>query len=357
MGVAMDEPMRSLALKKLEHSSVWSYRKWIAHALFWVFLLAILIVSDFQEAGWPRILYNKFTDVAFYALLIYVNLLYLIPNYLTKKKFWIYVGLLLLAVVILTPIKIAIQVMLFSDAPSFQIYFIKNQSYYFLSMFLIGGSSTLYSIISDWFIHQSEKMELETQTMQSELNFLRSQVNPHFLFNTLNNLYALTLKKSDDAPQIVLKLSEMMRYMLYECNERKVPLSKEIAYLKNYLDLERLRQHDMININFNIRGEIRDQKIAPLLFIPFLENSFKHGLNNQLHHGYVDIDINVEEERLQFHIVNSKAPSQPKQNHRRSGGIGLVNVQRRLNLIYPDQYQLKIQNQPNTYSVNLELTL
>ncbi|MDH3648143.1 MAG: histidine kinase [Saprospiraceae bacterium] len=350
--------MKVFALKRLlERTPVWSYRKWIAHGLFWLFLLIVLIVSDFQQAGWPRVLYNKLTDVTFYALLIYVNLLYLIPNYLSKKKFWIYVGLLLLSVVLLTPIKIAIQVMLFSDEPSFQLYFIRNQSYYFLSMFLIGGSSTLYSIISDWFIHQSEKLELQTQTMQSELNFLRSQVNPHFLFNTLNNLYALTLKKSDDAPQIVLKLSEMMRYMLYECNERKVSLKREISYLKNYLDLERLRQHDMIDINLNIRGEIKDQKIAPLLFIPFLENSFKHGLNHQLHHGYVNIDINVESGHLTFHIVNSKTPSQPRQSHRKSGGIGLVNVQRRLNLIYPDNYLLRIQNQPNTYSVNLELDL
>src|SRR5690606_19817355 len=116
--------------------------------------------------------------------------------------------------------------------------------------------------------HQREKKELEKQTMQSELRFLKSQINPHFLFNTLNNLYALTLKKSEKAPEIVLKLSEMMRYMLYECNEKYVPLSKEVAYMQNYIELEKLRQGKGADMSFEIHGEIRDQKITPLLLVP-----------------------------------------------------------------------------------------
>ena len=350
--------MKVFALKRvLEKLAIWEHRRWMGHAIFWFLLLIILIISDFQKAQWPLIIYNKLIDVSFYAIIIYVNLLYLIPKYLSKKKFLIYCGFLLLAVGILTPIKIAIQVFVYSEAPSFQQYLIQNQSYYFLSMFLIGGSSTLYSIISDWFIHQSEKMELQTQTMQSELKFLRSQVNPHFLFNTLNNLYALTLKKSDDAPEIVLKLSEMMRYMLYECNEKKVPLYKEVAYMKNYLDLEKLRQHNAVDIHLEIDGEIQDQKIAPLLLIPFIENSFKHGLYNQIHHGYVNINVSVDNRYLNFEIENSKGPAKPKETHRKNGGIGLVNVRRRLNLIYPDKYHLLIKNKPNAYAVSLELEL
>ena len=226
-----------------------------------------------------------------------------------------------------------------------------------MSMFMVGSSSTIYGIISDWFIHQSEKMELQTQTMQSELKFLKSQINPHFLFNTLNNLYALTLKKSDDAPEIVLKLSEMMRYMLYECNEKTVPLLKEVSYMKNYLDLERLRQHEMIDIEIHLTGTIEDQRIAPLLLIPFIENSFKHGLSNQIHHGWVKINMDINGDKLEFVIENSKGPTQPKQLHRKSGGIGLVNVRRRLNLIYDDQYKLDIKNEPNSYRVALNLNL
>ena len=350
--------MKSLAFRRiLQQTPMWVHRTWFAHSMFWLILLIILIISDFSNVGWPMVLYQKSVDVLFYSILIYINLLYLIPRYLSQKKFWPYVGLLLLSVIVLTPIKIAFQVFLFSDVPSFQNYLIENQAYYYMSMFLVGSSSTIYGIISDWFIHQSEKMQLQTQTMQSELKFLRSQINPHFLFNTLNNLYALTLKKSDDAPEIVLKLSEMMRYMLYECNERKVPLYKEVTYMKNYLDLERLRQHKMINIEFNLHGEVKDQRIAPLLLIPFIENSFKHGLSNEIDQGYVNIDLEIEGDQLAFEIRNSKGPSQPRQVHRKSGGIGLVNVKRRLNLIYDDNYTLEIKNDPNTYRVKLHLTL
>ncbi len=350
--------MKAFALKRmLERSAIWQHRSWIGHVLFWIVLLFVLILMDFNKVGWPLVLPQKLVDVVFYALIIYINLDYLIPRHLSKKSFWVYVALLILLVVVLTPIKIAIQVMLFSEAPSFQSYFIQNQSYFFMSMFLVGSSSTIYGIISDWFIHQSEKIELQTQTMQSELKFLKSQINPHFLFNTLNNLYALTLKKSDDAPEIVLKLSEMMRYMLYECNEPFVPLYKEVTYMRNYLDLERLRQHGQIDLKFAVSGDIDHQKIAPLLLIPFIENSFKHGLSNQINHGWVRIKLNVDDDLLEFSIENSKVASQPKLTHRKSGGIGLVNVRRRLNLLYADQYELKIRNEPNRYHVMLKLTL
>ncbi len=193
--------------------------------------------------------------------------------------------------------------------------------------------------------------------MQSELKFLKSQINPHFLFNTLNNLYALTLKKSDKAPEIVIKLSEMMRYMLYECNEKRVLLSKEVSYIRNYLDLERLRQGPNVEINFDVVGNVADQKIAPLMFIPFLENSFKHGLNSQISKGFVNIKLEVNEQHVDFFIENSKAEKLPTIEHRRSGGIGLVNVRRRLNLLYPEHYDLDIKDNPTTYAVNLKLDL
>ncbi len=222
---------------------------------------------------------------------------------------------------------------------------------------MIAGASTIIKIMTDWLKHQREKKELQTQTMQSELRFLKSQINPHFLFNTLNSLYALTLKKSDKAPEIVIKLSEIMRYMLYECNERRVPLRKEVNYLKNYLDLEKLRQGDDVDIKFNIIGQIGEQLIAPLMFIPFIENSFKHGLNNEISKGYVHLNLEVQNEKIQLHIENSKAPSHPVQQHKRSGGIGLVNVRRRLELIYPDQYNLKIEDNPTNYAIHLDIDL
>ncbi len=339
-------------LYKLSTDSRWH------HALLWLTLLLILTLLGMGNQGFWFTLATESVNLLFYMLIVYFNLLYLIPNYLTKKRFFTYAILLILSCIIITPLQVLIDYFIFSSRPALQAQLLADQNYYFLLTFFIAGTSTLIKIIADWARHLRERQTLETQTMQSELKFLKSQINPHFLFNTLNNLYALTLKKSDLAPEIVLRLSEMMRYMLYECNEKRVLLSKEVNYIKNYLELERLRQGKNVDIQFEVRGEISDQKIAPLMFIPFLENSFKHGLSNQLTQGFVNIRLQVDEQNVEFFIENSKPESPPRQDHRRkSGGIGLVNVHRRLNLLYPDQYDLKINDTPKTYSVNLKLAL
>jgi len=328
------------------------------HALLWLTLLFMLTLLGMGSNDFWFTLCTELVNLIFYMLIVYFNLLYLIPNYLTKKRFFTYAILLILSCIIITPLQVLIDYFIFSSRPALQAQLIADQNYYFLLTFFIAGSSTLIKIIADWARHLRERQNLETQTMQSELKFLKSQINPHFLFNTLNNLYALTLKKSDLAPEIVLRLSEMMRYMLYECNEKRVLLSKEVNYIKNYLELERLRQGKSVDIHFEVSGDISDQKIAPLMFIPFLENSFKHGLSNQLTQGFVDIRLMVDDQQVDFFIENSKPESPPRQDHRRkSGGIGLVNVHRRLNLLYPEQYELKINDTPKTYSVNLHLAL
>jgi two-component system LytT family sensor kinase len=329
--------------------------KWSSDILFWTI---VLFLFTFREGAFHFDFFlTQAISVFFYILLIYFNLYYLIPVYLTEKRFWLYCLLLILAVLLLIPIKILILYLRFSGNEAAQQTILNDQETTFIAAFTITGGSTIFKIISDWAKHQREKKELEKQTMQSELRFLKSQINPHFLFNTLNNLYALTLKKSEKAPEIVLKLSEMMRYMLYECNEKYVPLSKEVAYMQNYIELEKLRQGKGADMSFEIHGEIRDQKITPLLLIPFIENSFKHGVKNTLQDGFVHITMIVEEQFLQFEVINSKPALAPKNEHNKSGGIGLVNVQRRLNLIYPDKYELQVNNTPNTYQIILTLTM
>jgi LytS/YehU family sensor histidine kinase len=175
------------------------------------------------------------------------------------------------------------------------------------------------------------------------------------LFNTLNNLYSLTLKKSDSAPELVLKLSEMMRYMLYNSNDKMVPLEMEINYLKNYIDLERIRQVEKTRINVELDGHINGQQIAPLLFIPFLENSFKHGVNNNIDAGWVEVNLMVNPNDLVFTVANNK----PKKAKPINGGhgIGLKNVQRRLQLLYPDKHELVIEDTPEYYRTQLKLLL
>jgi len=331
----------------------------VYHSLFWLFFLVVLVFIEGTTNGLWFAVTNEAITLAFFAILVYFNLYYLVPNYLSKEKFGTYVFLLVLSTIIITPLKMIAMHFKLANYPEMQQQLVQPTSQYaqFLAMFVMGGGSSLVKIISDWVRHQRERQLLETQTMQSELRFLKSQINPHFLFNTLNNLYALTLKKSDEAPEIVIKLSEMMRYMLYECNEKRVPLRKEVNYLRNYLDLERLRQGRNISISFDVEGQMTDQQIAPLMFIPFLENSFKHGLNHQITQGFVHILLQVEAQHVHFYIENSKPDTPPSPDKRRSGGIGLVNVRRRLDLLYPGQYELFIEDKPKSYAVNLEIDL
>lgn len=334
-------------------------RRGVYHALAWLALFALLLRFEDWSYGFSFALSNEFVNVAFYAVLVYFNLYYLIPNYLTKQRSATYLALLILAALVLTPLRLIVFYFKFSSFPLLQQELVGNMGNFFVANILIGIGSTGGRIVTDWFRQNREKQELANQTMQSELRFLKSQINPHFLFNTLNNLYALTLKKSDQAPEIVIKLSEMMRYMLYECNEKEVPLRKEINYLQNYLDLERLRQGRNVEISFQQEGEVRDQQIVPLLFIPFLENSFKHGLNAQITEGYVRISLIVDDRDIDFRIENSKAnalPMRPNAN-RPSGGIGLVNVRRRLELLYPKQHQFTISQTPDSFAVRLQLQL
>ena len=326
----------------------------VYHSLFWVVYILIMMAYSGWKDGYMYVFTNELIKSFFYGIAVYFNIYYLIPNYLSQTKFVTYSALLLLLVVIVTPLSTICLYSRFMNYHEIQQNVIDAQPQLFLMTFIILGISTILKIITDWIRHQTVKRELERQTMRSELRFLKSQINPHFLFNTLNNLYALTLKKSDKAPEIVLKLSEMMRYMLYECNERRVPLRKEVNYISNYLDLERLRQGKNMEIAFTLNGDVGNQKIAPLMFIPFLENSFKHGLN-QVSEGFVHIQMDVEDMQLEMSIENSK-PAMPRINHR-SGGIGLQNVQRRLDLLYPEQYELNIDNQPEKYIVHLKINL
>jgi len=329
----------------------WNPKVWSLHILFWVLLAILLTIFSAGSSSIIDSFLMELLNMLFYASLVYFNIFYLIPKYLSSKKLGAYIVFLVGAVVAMTMAKVV--VFYFFSPEEIKGVWLKNQSLFFLSFFLVTTVSTIAKIIVDWARYQREKQEIATKTVTSELQFLRSQINPHFLFNTLNSLYALTLKKSDIAPEIVLKLSEMMRYMLYECNEKTVLLSNEVNYIKNYLDLERLRHGAGADIQLNISGEIKDQRIAPLFFIPFLENSFKHGLNHQLKNGFVHIDLQISEKKVHFSIQNSKPEQMPLAPSKRAGGFGLANVKHRLKLIYPDKHELRVMIGPQAYEMDL----
>lgn len=213
------------------------------------------------------------------------------------------------------------------------------------------------------FYMQQEKNELEKTALttelklkEAELKLLKAQVHPHFLFNTLNNLYGLTLEKSDEAPGLVLRLSEILDYILYRCDEQRVSLSEEIANLKNYIEIEKIRYSEKLKLQQHFPENCKNFKIAPLIILPFIENAFKHGVSNYPGIAFVNIKVSLAEKNLIVFIENSKNQVKLKsENH--SAGIGLKNVRKRLDLMYPEKYILSINEKPETYSVNLTLQI
>ena len=213
------------------------------------------------------------------------------------------------------------------------------------------------------FYMQQEKNELEKTALttelklkEAELKLLKAQVHPHFLFNTLNNLYGLTLEKSDEAPGLVLRLSEILDYILYRCDEQRVLLSEEISNLKNYIEIEKIRYSEKLKLQQKFPEDCKSFKIAPLIILPFVENAFKHGVSNFPGIALVKINVSLTEKNLIVIIENSRNPIKIKSDNH-SAGIGLKNVRKRLDLMYPEKYILTLEEKPETYSVNLTLQL
>lgn len=334
--------------------SEWFSYTEVQQLLFWIVVFSIMLYFDYPIKD-SKELAGIFTSLTFYAAIVYINLYYLFPNYLNEKKIGIYIILFLLVAVIITPIRSMVLYWIFNSQPDVQRNLLNIQFNMLVSHVVVGAGSTMYKIASDWTQNSIEKQKLEAENLQSELRFLRSQINPHFLFNTLNSLYALTLKKSDAAPTTVLKLSEIMRYMLYESNSKFVPLNRELEYIKNYVALERLRHGENADIKLTIEGDITDQVIAPMILLTFLENSFKHGLSKGMGEGYVYIHIIIYRYEIRFHLSNNLPSTQLPNSE--PGGIGLINVNRRLELLYPGKHQIEIEEKDKSYNVDLLVNL
>ena len=213
---------------------------------------------------------------------------------------------------------------------------------------------TLLLLVFKLYVEKQRLLRLNEQKKTAELVALKNQLNPHFLFNTLNNLYALALKKSDDPPKVIQKLSEILDYILYRCNDEFVSLKKEIELIENYLSLEKIRYADRVNISFSkkVTGE---EKVAPLLLLTFVENAFKHGVANEISQANIDINISKRGGELFFKVANSKP--QVIANKEQKESIGLSNIKKQLELLYPKAYDLMIENTTNSFSANLKLHL
>lgn len=216
-------------------------------------------------------------------------------------------------------------------------------------MLIIGGMLRLaYSFLKS----ENKKKSLENATLNAEVDLLKAQINPHFLFNTLNSIYSLANVKSDKTDEAILKLSGLLRYALYETSEGKVQLQQDIDYINNYIDLQRLRLSNKVTVSYTVTGNADNKMIAPMLLITFIENAFKHGVS-YMQQCLIRINIQIFDETLTLEVVNPIVEN----NSFVSGGIGLKNVQRRLELLYPDQHQLHITQDIQQFSVSLKISI
>ncbi len=329
------------------------------HILYWIGLIIFFgITWGTHDNDYVRSFTIQVFGLPARMVLVYVSLYVLVPKFFVKRKFFAFAISYLLLLVIAS-IGIQRPIIFFYVEP---IYFPGwHSSGYFTITELMNTILDVniaaiiplgISFFKFFYNAQQKTLVLEKEKLEAELNQLRNQVHPHFLFNTLNNLYSLIIKKSDSAETAVLTLSGLMRYMLYEANVPKVPLSKEIEYLKNYVGLEKLRFEDHVDISFSAETDAA-YTISPFLLIPFVENAFKHGITSNKE-SWIVISIITKNKTLKMQVENAKLPHK-KTNF--EGGIGFANVKKRLELLYPDNYSLHTQDNELSYEVILKLNL
>ncbi len=321
-----------------------------------VFLPVVMPESQYNESPSNLFHFLYFLTRSIFIATFYFNYYYLIPKYLYQNKrakyFVLFFGLLIIVPVLCFFIRKI-------TADAFNVFVPMDAIFtsFKLIPLLFGLLITSLGIrlLQDWVKTQQKKKEIEEEKLKSELLLLKSQINPHFLFNTLNNIRSLARKKSDDTEVAIVKLSQMMRYMMNETSAEKVPLENEIDYLKNYVDLQKIRLSNNTNVTLNLTEDTFENTIAPMLIIPFVENAFKHGVNSN-EKSFIHINIKINGDDFVLQVENSISRSGFLSQDETSG-IGLKNVKGRLNLIYPHKHELIVNEQPDKFSITLKINL
>lgn len=309
-------------------------------------------VSD--ETAWKR----AFLFMILHLPMVYINMELLIPRLYLKKKYLLYALACIAILIALFFLFKYIWHLPLDEIPQrprrVRTFGYRGLFDSFLGIVLLLLSSIVkLAQVSNQ--KEKETAQLRSENLNSELKFLKSQINPHFLFNTLNNIYTLSLLKSDKTPDTVLKLSEMLRYVLYECsNKERVPVSKEVVYIQNYIALQLLKDSAITNVEF-ISNIERDAGITPMLFIPFVENAFKHSRIEDVREGWIRIQLNATQSAVTFTVENSLPDIDSTKDE--TGGIGIENVKKRLILTYPGQHSLEVTKRDKSFVIHLEITL
>jgi len=327
------------------------------HLLFWVLLFGAWHFFRYQDYPRDTGVWITLLKVVDLAVLVYVTNYLLIPQLLYKKRYWIFGTCFLLMIVASSILKLYLLGHLMHNPQTF--YFtsnIKGRIYdNVLPHILLVCTGAAFKLINDQLNAQKKMVELVQEKSTAELNFLKSQINPHFVFNSLNAIHFLIHKENKEARETLIQFSDLLRYQLYDCNEASVPIEKEMNFLQDFVRLQQLRSDKDYEIVFSISPEIKDFSIAPLLLIPFVENAFKHISHHANNKNYVQISIERKNQFFEMIVKNSKDDHQPKTAPK--GGIGLANVKRRLELLYPSKHQLEIHQTEQEYKVQLRIKL
>ncbi len=331
----------------------------VQHILFWLGYYAYRVLNYGGYVNtYENVMYVQALELPVKILSVYITLYWLLPILLKHKKSLLF-GI---SIVLLILVSTLIQLQMIRLMASLGIYDIRVEEVFTFRRFM----SAQWHIISIVFITaaikilknayqvQQDHQALVQDKLETELKLLKAQINPHFLFNTLNSLYALSLQKSELTSAMLLKLSDLMHYMLYDAASRRVALTKELEYLESYIALEKIRYGDELNILFEIDGNLAGINIPPMLFIPLVENSFKHGPGSSKEEGFIRVQLSVNQSVIELKVENSLINSYRESS---SEGFGLKNLKRRLELLYKDRYDLSLTRESNLFRAKLQLKI
>ncbi len=343
-------------------------RRWISHVLFWATLLMIqsLGIESLYKAN--EVFTHKAIMLVPRILAAYTLIYFQVPQFLYKKKYLLFLGSFILTSYIFTVtarilvvhvVEEIVRPKPFEQESVYEILTDIDALYarYYLGVYFPALIMLMLKLIKEKFNKKSEIEQLEKQKVSAELNFFKAQIHPHFLFNTLNNLYTLTLQKSDKASETVLKLSDILDYMLYQCNDDRVTIEKELKLIKNYIDLEQLRYGDRLNLNFTEDIDNPNTQVAPLILISLIENAFKHGASGAIMDPKIKIKVTVKNKQLSFSVFNTKTKFAQDDKTSYKKGIGLSNTKKQLELVYPNKHQLETIEEDLSFQVKLNIDL
>lgn len=335
---------------------------WFVCWLFMGFIYGFMAISENQTEHITLSYFEALLYLPQHMLLSYGLMYFILPGYITKERYWSAIGItliLILIVAFMSPLIVRFVINPIRGSLSIPL---RSQHGIFFSLMAglrgsmtVAGFAVAIKLVKLWYQKKTDNERLEKENLRAELEILKGQLHPHFMFNTLNSIYSLALKKSDHTAEAIIKLSNLLRFILTECNSSTIELQKEIEVLSNYIELEKARFGKRLDISMNVSGDLQKTEVPPLLLIPFIENSFKHGANEMTDLAWISLDLHVALPHLTFKLINGKPAENPKAKD--SFMVGLVNVQRRLQLLYPNGHELRISEDPDTYVVVLVIQL